>query len=76
MSKDYTPLSGRVEAVYVGYTEDHGFDSREEAEKQFRRYEKQIKADAWDEGADALEHHQMHVSGGWPTNPYREQEEA
>jgi len=34
------------------------------------------KADAWDEGADALEHHQMHVSGGWPTNPYRKQEEA
>ena len=33
-------------------------------------------ADAWDEGAEALEHHQMHVSGGWPANPYREQEEA
>lgn len=44
--------------------------------KRFDRMIEQIKADAWDEGAEALEHHQMHVSGGWPTNPYRRQEEA
>ena len=69
MSKDYAPLSGRVEAVYVGYTEDHGFDSREEAEKQFRRYEKQIKADAWDEGQSAGISFQ--AGGDYITNPYR-----
>jgi len=34
----------------------------------------QERADAWDEGANALEHHQMHVSGGWPTNPYRKEQ--
>ena len=40
--------------------------------KQQRAVAQEALADAWDEGADALEHHQMHVSGGWPTNPYRE----
>jgi len=43
---------------------------------EFKTAMDQIKADAWEEGAEALEHHQMHVSGGWPNNPYRKQEEA
>ena len=34
-----------------------------------------LRANGWDEGAEALEHHQMHVSGGWPTNPYRKKKD-
>ena len=61
---------------YDGPTPNKSVKTRGRYAMEFDDMIQQIKADAWDEGADALEHHQMHVSGGWPTNPYREQEEA
>ena len=55
-----------------GRTTEQWWCIRDKAVAEFDDWFRQQMADAWDEGADALEHHQMHVSGGWPTNPYRE----
>ena len=55
-----------------GRTTEQWWGIRDKAKAEFDDWLRQQKADAWDEGADALEHHQMHVSGGWPNNPYRE----
>ena len=70
-------MSNQFRGAYAlgrGIIEPH--KSLEDRFKDFDTMIEQVKADAWEEGAEALEHHQMHVSGGWPTNPYRRQEEA
>lgn len=77
MSKERTPSTRGVRSAYLrvwnGSIEGA---NAETVAAEFDTWLNQVKADAWDEGANALEHHQMHVSGGWPNNPYRKQEEA
>ena len=82
----YIPTDDEVETAFMSFVSDletdfpgsydeaPEFASIHEAAKGFHRWKIQVQADAWDEGADALEHHQMHVSGGWPTNPYRKEQ--
>ena len=74
----YVPSMVLLGGLYLEHRKeklDKQFDT-DEAWQEFMQFIKNKQADAWEEGANALEHHQMHVSGGWPTNPYRKQEEA
>ena len=48
-----TPSTGLMRDIYTAYVAEHSNDSWEELFEEFDRWLNEVKAGAWEEGADA-----------------------
>lgn len=80
---DYMPLTGIVKAAYVGHMNNIENLKHEDAAEEFDRWiaehDRQVAAEAWNEGYQAGVHDER-IAAGWDypatpgrANPYKEQ---